>query len=64
MLAMASEGYDTCAMEGLDGRRVKRILKLPWRSEINMIVSCGIRDEGGVWGDRTRIPFEEVYRRM
>lgn len=64
MLAMASEGYDTCAMEGLDGRMVKRILKLPRGAEINMIVSCGIRDEGGVWGDRTRVPFEEVYRRM
>ena len=64
MLAMADQGYDTCAMEGLDSRRVKRILRLPWRSEINMIVSCGIRDEGGVWGDRTRIPFEEVYRRV
>lgn len=64
MLAMAAEGYDTCAMEGLDGRRVKRILNLPRRSEINMIISCGIRDEGGVWGDRMRIPFSEVYRRI
>jgi len=63
MLGMASEGYDTCPMEGLDGRMVKRILKLPRGAEINMIVSCGIRDEGGVWGDRTRVPFEEVYRR-
>jgi len=64
MLAMASEGYDTCPMEGLDGRMVKRILKLPRGAEINMIVSCGLRDEGGVWGDRTRVPFEEVYRRI
>ncbi len=64
MLAMSSEGYDTCAMEGLDGRMVKRILKLPRGAEINMIVSCGIRDEQGVWGDRTRIPFEQVYFRI
>jgi nitroreductase len=64
MLAMSSEGYDTCAMEGVDGRMVKRILKLPRGAEINMIVSCGIRDEEGVWGDRTRIPFGEVYFRI
>lgn len=61
MLAMANEQYDTCPMEGFDSRKVKRILKLPYGAEINMIVSCGIRNENGVWGDRMRIPFNEVY---
>jgi len=64
MLAMANKKYDTCPMEGFDGRKVKSILKLPYGVEINMIVSCGIRDEKGVWGDRMRIPFEEVYHRI
>ena len=64
MLAMASESYDTCPMEGLDSRKVKRILKLPYGAQINMVVSCGIRDEKGVWGDRMRIPFNEVYQRI
>jgi len=43
---------------------VKSILKLPFGAEINMVVSCGIRDEKGVWGDRKRIPFNEVYQRI
>ena len=64
MLAMANEGYDTCPMEGFDGRKVKSILKLPYGAEINMIVSCGIREEKGVWGERMRIPFSEVYQRI
>lgn len=64
MLAMANEGYDTCPMEGFDSRMVKRILHLPCGAEINMIISCGIRDEKGVWGDRVRIPFNEVYKRI
>jgi len=64
MLAMAAESYDTCPMEGLDGRKVKSILKLPLGAEINMIISCGIRDDRGVWGDRMRIPFDEVYQRI
>ena len=64
MLAMANEGYDTCPMEGFDGRKVKSILKLPYGAEINMVVSCGIRDEKGVWGNRMRIPFNEVYQRI
>ena len=64
MLAMANEGYDTCPMEGFDSRRVKKILHLPYGAEINMIISCGIRMEKGVWGDRMRVPFEEVYKRI
>jgi nitroreductase len=64
MLAMASEHLDTCPMEGFDSRKVRRILNLPYGAEINMIVSCGIRDEKGVWGDRVRVPFEEVYKRV
>jgi nitroreductase len=64
MLAMANESYDTCPMEGFDSRKVKSILKLPFGAEINMVVSCGIRDEKGVWGERMRIPFNEVYQRI
>ena len=62
MLAMANEKYDTCPMEGFDSKKVKRLLKLPHGSEINMVISCDIRSEKGVWGDRMRIPFTEVYQ--
>lgn len=63
MIAMANEGYDTCPLEGFDSRRVKKILKLPHRAEINMVIPCGIRNGNkGIWGDRLRIPFDEVYK--
>lgn len=65
MIAMANEGYDTCPLEGFDSQRVKKILKVPYDTEINMIVSCGIRKENeGIWGERYRVPFEEVYHQM
>ena len=65
MIAMAEEGYDTCPMEGFDSRRVKKILKLPYTCEINMIVSCGIRKGNlGIRGDRFRVPFDEVYHEL
>lgn len=64
MISMAAEGYDTCPMEGSDTWRVKNVLGLPFGSEINMIVSCGIRDEKGVYGKRFRIPFEEIYKEV
>ena len=65
MLAMAERGLDTCPLEGLDSRRVKQILQLPRGAEINMIVSCGVRDgDRGVWGERFRLPFAAVYREV
>ena len=64
MLGMANEGYDTCPMEGFDSKKAKRILKLPYGAEVNMIISCGIRNERGIWGDRMRIPFDEIYKKI
>lgn len=65
MIAMANEEYDTCPMEGFDSKRVKNILNLPSSAEINMVISCGKRKGNeGIWGDRYRVPFEEVYKRI
>ncbi len=61
MISMAAIGYDTCPMEGSDTLRVKNILNLPRGSEINMIISCGIRDEKGIYGPRFRVDFDSVY---
>lgn len=64
MISMAAIGYDTCPMEGSDTYRVKRLLGLPLGAEINMVISCGIRDEKGIYGPRFRVPFEEVYHHI
>ncbi len=64
MISMAAEGYDTCPMEGSDTWRVKKLLGLPLGAEVNMIVSCGIRKPEGVYGERFRIPFEQVYKKV
>jgi nitroreductase len=61
MTSMAAINYDTCPMEGSDSLRVKQILNLPRGAEINMIISCGIRDDKGIYGPRFRVPFEDVY---
>lgn len=64
MLSMAAVGYDTCPMEGFDSRRVKKLLGLPSGAEINMVVSCGIRKPNGIYGERFRVPFDEVYKNI
>jgi nitroreductase len=64
MLSMSEIGYDTCPMEGSDTKRVKKILKLPRKAEINMIIGCGIRSEKGVYTKQFRVPLEDVYRKI
>lgn len=64
MLAMSEKGYDTCPLEGFDSLLVKRALHLPYDCVINMVITCGIRLPEGVRGDRFRLPFEEVYRKV
>ena len=64
MLAMSEVGYDTCPLEGFDSARVKKVLGLPCAARVNMIVSCGVRDEARLLTERVRLPFEEQYHRM
>lgn len=65
MIAMANEKYDTCPLEGFDSKLVKKLLNLPRGAGVNMIIACGIRDGNkGIWGERGRVPFNEVYHRI
>ncbi len=65
MIAMANEGYDTCAIEGFDSGRVKKLLKLPSGAEINMLIPCGIRNGNkAIHGERYRVPFDQVYKKI
>ncbi|MFK8275169.1 nitroreductase family protein [Capnocytophaga cynodegmi] len=64
MIAMSEKQYDTCPLEGFDSKLVKKALKLPSDTEINMIITCGIRKDGGIWGERFRVPFEEIYHQV
>lgn len=65
MIAMADERYDTCPLEGFDSKLMKKLLKLPRGAGINMVIACGIRDGNkGIWGERGRVPFKDIYRRL
>jgi nitroreductase len=60
MLSMVAEGHDTCPVEGFDSVRVKRLLHLPRKAEINMVITCGKRVPEGIYGPRFRVPIDEV----
>lgn len=60
MLAMKAVGYDTCPMEGFDSKRVSKLLNLPTGAEICMIIGCGKGLPEGIYGERFRVPAQEL----
>ena len=54
MLAIRAHGFDSCPMEGMDGKRVKELLDLPKGASICMVISTGKRADNGVYGPRVR----------
>ncbi|MFV5696353.1 nitroreductase family protein [Flavobacterium sp. LB3P122] len=63
-ISVLAINYVTCPMQDFDSLRIKKILHLPASSEITMIIGCRLPKEQGVYGDRFRIPFEEVYFKL
>ncbi len=49
MLAFRSYGFDSCPMEGMDEKRVRKLLKLPADAEVVMVVGAGERADDGVY---------------
>lgn len=64
MLAFSAHGFDTCPMEGLDSRRVKKLLGLPRSSVVVMAISAGKRKPEGVYGARVRFPEQQFLHEV
>jgi nitroreductase len=54
MLAFRARGWDSCPMEGMDSRRIKKLLGLPGDATVVMVISAGKRSRKGVYGPRLR----------
>ncbi|MGZ3668362.1 MAG: nitroreductase family protein [Bdellovibrionota bacterium] len=64
MLAFSAHGFDTCPMEGLDSKRVKKILGVPRSSVVVMAISVGKRKAEGVYGPQVRFPREQFVHEV
>jgi nitroreductase len=54
MLGLRAHGFDSCPMEGIDQKRIRKLLGLPRRAEIPMVIGVGKRAPNGVYGPRIR----------
>lgn len=62
MMALVSQGYDSCPMEGFDHKRVKKILKLNNKTHVVMVLAVGKADSKGIYGERFRIDDDLVIK--
>ncbi len=64
MLGARAFGYDTCPMEGFDGFRLRRFLKLRRGAEVSMVISIGKRAPSGVYGAQLRFDSKHFIREI
>lgn len=65
MLAFRAYGYDTCPIEGLDQRRIRRMLNLPFgKAEVCMAISVGKRAKNGIYGPRIRFDRDLFIKKV
>lgn len=62
MLAFRAHGFDSCPMEGMDERRVKKLLDLPRDAEVVMVVGAGERANDGVYFPRVKFERENFVK--
>ena len=54
MLAFRAFGFDSCPMEGMDERRVQKLLEIPRTAEVCMVISAGKRAKHGIYDKQFR----------
>ena len=63
MLAASAAGLATLPMEGFDERRVRRLLGVPRRFVVPVVIPVGYPAEGSQVLRKTRLPLERVVHR-
>ena len=64
MLSLRAYGFDSCPMEGLDSKVVKKLLGLAGDASVVMVISAGKRAPEGIYGQRIRFDPERFIRKV
>lgn len=62
MLSLRAFGYDSCPMEGMDSYKIKKLLALPRKAEISMVISVGKRAVNGVYDKQIRMDSDNFIK--
>ena len=64
ILALQSHGIDTCPMEGMDAKRLAKLLKLPPDAFVVMGIAIGYRSYNGINSPRIRLAEEKFIKEV
>jgi len=64
MLSITAHGYDSCPIGGIDKHRIRRMLALPNRAEVTMVVAAGRRRPERLYGRRNRLPNGDMIKEV
>lgn len=62
MLSLAAHGYESCPMGGMDKVRIGKILNLPKKAEVSMVIAAGRGKAEGLYGPRVRLPESDLIK--
>ena len=62
MLALRAYGYDSCPMEGMDSKKISKMLNFSKKAEVCMVISIGKRAKNGVYGNRFRLKSDRFIK--
>ena len=62
MLALRAYGYDSCPMEGMDSKKIGKMLRLTRKSEVCMVIGVGKREKNGIYSKRFRLDSKDFIK--
>ena len=62
MLALRAYGYDSCPMEGMDSKKIGKMLRLTRKSEVCMVIGIGKREKNGIYSKRFRLDSKDFIK--
>ncbi len=62
MLALRAYGYDSCPMEGMDSKKIGKMLRLTRKSEVCMVIGVGKREKNGIYSKRFRVDSKDFIK--
>ena len=62
MLSLRAYGYDSCPMEGMDSKKISKMLKLSKKAEVCMVIGIGKREKNGIYSKRFRLDSKQFIK--
>jgi nitroreductase len=64
MLSLSAHGIESCPIGGMDKLSIAKVLGLPAKAEVSMVVAAGYGRPEGLYGPRVRLPDQDLIKEV